>query len=50
MQDKVQFGDQLVTPEEKTRKVGSVFSSVARRYDVMNDFMSGRADPPRPAR
>ena len=41
MQDKVNFGDQLVTPEEKTRRVGSVFSSVARRYDVMNDLMSG---------
>jgi demethylmenaquinone methyltransferase/2-methoxy-6-polyprenyl-1,4-benzoquinol methylase len=41
MQDKVQFGDQLVTPEEKTRKVGGVFSSVARRYDLMNDLMSG---------
>ena len=41
MQDKVQFGDQLVTPEEKTRKVGGVFSSVARRYDVMNALMSG---------
>ena len=41
MQDKVQFGDQLVDPEEKTRRVGGVFSSVARRYDVMNDLMSG---------
>jgi demethylmenaquinone methyltransferase / 2-methoxy-6-polyprenyl-1,4-benzoquinol methylase len=41
MQDKVQFGDQLVSPEEKTRKVGGVFSSVARRYDLMNDLMSG---------
>ena len=41
MQDKVQFGDQVVSPEEKTRKVGGVFSSVARRYDVMNDLMSG---------
>ena len=41
MQDKVNFGDQLVTPEEKTRRVGSVFSSVARRYDMMNDLMSG---------
>ena len=41
MQDKVQFGDQLVEPEEKTRRVGTVFSSVARRYDVMNDLMSG---------
>ena len=41
MQDKVQFGDQLVSPEEKTRKVDGVFSSVARRYDLMNDLMSG---------
>ena len=41
MTDKVQFGDQLVDPEEKTRKVGGVFSSVARRYDLMNDLMSG---------
>src|SRR6476659_6236756 len=41
MTDKVQFGDQLVSPEEKTRRVGGVFSSVARRYDVMNDLMSG---------
>ncbi|MEQ7872503.1 class I SAM-dependent methyltransferase [Sphingomonas sp. ASV193] len=41
MQDKVNFGDQLVTPEEKTRRVGGVFSSVAKRYDVMNDLMSG---------
>jgi demethylmenaquinone methyltransferase/2-methoxy-6-polyprenyl-1,4-benzoquinol methylase len=37
----VNFGDALVTPEEKTRRVGAVFSSVARRYDVMNDLMSG---------
>ena len=41
MADKVNFGDQLVSPEEKTRRVGQVFSSVARRYDVMNDLMSG---------
>src|ERR1041384_601616 len=41
MTDKVTFGDELVTPEEKTRRVGAVFSSVARRYDVMNDLMSG---------
>lgn len=41
MQDKVQFGDQLVTREEKTRRVGGVFTSVARRYDLMNDLMSG---------
>jgi demethylmenaquinone methyltransferase/2-methoxy-6-polyprenyl-1,4-benzoquinol methylase len=41
MAEKVNFGDQLVSPEEKTRRVGAVFSSVARRYDVMNDLMSG---------
>jgi len=41
MDDRVNFGDELVTPEEKTRRVGVVFSSVARRYDLMNDLMSG---------
>src|SRR5438046_6182503 len=41
MPDQVNFGDELVTPEEKTRRVGRVFSSVARRYDLMNDLMSG---------
>jgi demethylmenaquinone methyltransferase/2-methoxy-6-polyprenyl-1,4-benzoquinol methylase len=41
MPDQVNFGDELVSPEEKTRRVGEVFSSVARRYDVMNDLMSG---------
>jgi demethylmenaquinone methyltransferase / 2-methoxy-6-polyprenyl-1,4-benzoquinol methylase len=41
MSDKVNFGDRLVSPEEKTRRVGAVFSSVARRYDLMNDLMSG---------
>jgi demethylmenaquinone methyltransferase/2-methoxy-6-polyprenyl-1,4-benzoquinol methylase len=41
MTDQVNFGDKLVSPEEKTRRVGQVFSSVARRYDVMNDLMSG---------
>src|SRR3954469_10850471 len=41
MADQVNFGDELVSPEEKTRRVGEVFSSVARRYDVMNDLMSG---------
>ena len=40
MSDKVNFGDELVSPEEKTRRVGAVFSSVARRYDMMNDLMS----------
>src|SRR6476660_5668687 len=41
MSGQVNFGDELVSPEEKTRRVGEVFSSVARRYDVMNDLMSG---------
>nr|NUR37648.1 class I SAM-dependent methyltransferase [Sphingomonas sp.] len=41
MAEKVNFGDELVSPEEKTRRVGQVFSSVARRYDLMNDLMSG---------
>jgi demethylmenaquinone methyltransferase/2-methoxy-6-polyprenyl-1,4-benzoquinol methylase len=39
--DKVSFGYEDVPPEEKTRRVGGVFSSVARNYDRMNDFMSG---------
>jgi demethylmenaquinone methyltransferase/2-methoxy-6-polyprenyl-1,4-benzoquinol methylase len=39
--DKVNFGDELVSPEEKTRRVGGVFTSVARNYDLMNDLMSG---------
>ena len=41
MAKKVNFGDELVSPEEKTRRVGAVFSSVASRYDLMNDLMSG---------
>lgn len=35
------FGFRTVSQEEKTRLVKGVFSSVARRYDVMNDLMSG---------
>jgi len=34
------FGFLDVTPEEKTKRVGGVFSSVASRYDLMNDAMS----------
>ena len=41
MSEQVNFGDELVSPDEKTRRVGAVFSSVARRYDMMNDLMSG---------
>jgi len=39
--DKVSFGFEQVSPEEKTERVGRVFSGVARRYDLMNDLMSG---------
>jgi demethylmenaquinone methyltransferase/2-methoxy-6-polyprenyl-1,4-benzoquinol methylase len=41
MSDTVSFGYDEVSPEEKTAKVGAVFSSVAAKYDVMNDAMSG---------
>jgi len=41
MTEQVNFGEELVSPDEKTRRVGAVFSSVARRYDLMNDLMSG---------
>lgn len=34
------FGFKDVPKEEKARLVGDVFSSVADKYDVMNDFMS----------
>ena len=41
MSETVSFGYDEVSPEEKTSRVGAVFSSVARKYDVMNDAMSG---------
>jgi demethylmenaquinone methyltransferase/2-methoxy-6-polyprenyl-1,4-benzoquinol methylase len=34
------FGFQEVPEEEKAKRVGGVFDSVAQRYDVMNDLMS----------
>ena len=37
---KTHFGYQQVPEDEKARKVGEVFRSVASRYDVMNDLMS----------
>ena len=42
MSDKTpHFGSQQVREEEKARRVEGVFTSVARRYDLMNDLMSG---------
>ena len=40
-QDTTHFGFQSVPEGEKARKVAEVFHSVASRYDVMNDLMSG---------
>lgn len=36
----VSFGYEDVAPEEKTRRVGDVFTGVAAKYDIMNDAMS----------
>lgn len=41
MNDTVSFGYEDVAPAEKTKRVGDVFASVAARYDLMNDAMSG---------
>ena len=35
------FGFATVPLEEKQRRVDDVFRAVARRYDLMNDLMSG---------
>jgi len=39
--DDTHFGYQTVPLEEKQDRVDDVFHSVARRYDLMNDLMSG---------
>lgn len=41
MTDTVSFGYEDIAAQEKQARVGQVFSSVARRYDIMNDAMSG---------
>ena len=41
MPDTVSFGYEDIAPEEKTARVGAVFSNVASKYDLMNDAMSG---------
>lgn len=43
MTDTASFGYQDVARDEKTARVGQVFTSVAARYDVMNDAMSAGA-------
>lgn len=37
----VSFGYEEVPADQKAARVGAVFSSVAKKYDVMNDAMSG---------
>jgi demethylmenaquinone methyltransferase/2-methoxy-6-polyprenyl-1,4-benzoquinol methylase len=41
MTDTVSFGYEDIDATEKTGRVGEVFSSVAAKYDIMNDAMSG---------
>lgn len=41
MTDTAPFGYEDIPAAEKTARVGGVFSSVASRYDLMNDAMSG---------
>ena len=39
--NKTHFGYEQVAEAEKVRRVAAVFDSVAQRYDLMNDLMSG---------
>lgn len=41
MSETVSFGYEEVPAAEKAARVGAVFSSVAAKYDIMNDAMSG---------
>lgn len=40
MEEYTHFGYETVTTEEKPKKVDQVFTSVASKYDLMNDLMS----------
>lgn len=40
-ESKTHFGFEQVAEAEKARRVAEVFDSVAQRYDIMNDLMSG---------
>ena len=40
-QEETHFGDQTVPLADKQGLVDEVFHSVAKRYDLMNDLMSG---------
>jgi len=37
---KTQFGFQTISKTDKAQKVGEVFDSVSRNYDLMNNLMS----------
>ena len=41
MSEKVSFGYEQIDADQKEERVGAVFSGVARKYDIMNDAMSG---------
>ena len=41
MSEDTHFGFETVAEREKARRVAGVFDSVARKYDIMNDLMSG---------
>lgn len=41
MSERTHFGYQTVGADEKATRVKEVFESVAQRYDIMNDLMSG---------